>query len=133
MTAYPEELMRTIEYDSPSGKVNIGKWQPPFMTVPTGEGIGFMGLLVEDSVTGQLQCHVCGEWHEQLSTHVFGKHKMLSDEYRVKYGLLISTALKSMRIRMIHSKTIQRLQGKGKSCINTLILGEKLKKHLLKH
>jgi hypothetical protein len=113
MPIYKNKEAKTIEYESaPSGYVNIGKWEPPF--APVKKGFGFFGVLAEDSEDGKLQCHVCGEWFEQLPTHISRKHKMTGAQYREKYGLFRSTALKSKRIRLLQSKVITKLQKEGK-------------------
>ena len=113
MPAYKKISERKIKYsDAPSGYINITKWVPPFEIVK--EGFGYQGVLAEDTKTGQLQCHICGKWYEQLPTHLLFKHKMTSAQYRKKFGLLTSTALKSKAIRMAHSKNIERLQKEGR-------------------
>jgi len=104
MPQYPTTKLKTIKYNSPSGTININKWIPPFEKVKGG--FGFTGVLAEDSKTGQLQCHVCGDWYELLTTHIFAKHNLTSLEYCERFGLLRSTALKSMRIRKLQSKVM---------------------------
>lgn len=112
MPAYPHKKQKTIIYEqAPSGYINIEKWEPPFL--PVEAGYGFMGVLAEDSKTGELQCHCCGKWYELLSSHVFATHKMKAGEYQQKYGLLMSTALKSKRIRLMQSALMVELQKKG--------------------
>ena len=108
MPHYPTTKVKTIKYNSPSGKININKWIPPFKEVEGG--FGFVGVLAEDSKTGQLQCHVCGNWYELLTSHIWGKHQMLSADYSERFGLLRSTALKCMRIRKIQSKVMQEMR-----------------------
>lgn len=113
MTAYKQKTKNKIAYkDAPSGFITITKWEPPF--VPVTNGYGFIGVLAEDFRTGDLQCHVCGKWYEQLPTHFSVKHQMTGDSYRKKFGLFASTALKSKRIRLIQSEVISRLQKEGK-------------------
>ena len=112
MPAYKQKKQNKIAYkDAPSGFINIGKWEPPF--APVKNGFGFVGVLAEDSKTGQLQCHECGKWFEQLPTHYTQKHKMNGKQYRKKFGLLSNTALKSKRIRLIHSKVCRTSQEAG--------------------
>ena len=114
MPFYPKTHIRTIKYDSPSGEIKISKYILPFQQV--SEGYGFMGMLAEDVDTGQLQCHLCGKWFEQLPTHLSKKHDVSGNEYREQFGLLLGTALKSMRIRKIHSQVMQDLRAKYKRC-----------------
>lgn len=115
MPKYQTKKLKTIKYpDAPSGKINIGKWVPPFDKVK--KGYGFIGIIAEDSKTGQLQCHKCGKWYEQLPTHLV-KHEMSGLQYRKKYGLLMGTALKSKRIRLIHSRVCKASQEAGKMIV----------------
>jgi len=104
MPEYPTQKLKTISYDSPSGKININKWIPPFEEVENG--FGFVGVLAEDTGTGKLQCHLCGSWYELLTTHIWAKHEILSKDYSEMFGLFRNTALKSMRIRKIQSKVM---------------------------
>lgn len=113
MPAYKHKTQKTIKYkDAPSGYINIEKWEPPF--APVKKGFGYMGVVAEDSEDGTLQCHVCGNWYEQLPTHYTKKHGLTGEEYKQKFGLLSSTALKSKRIRLIQSATITKLQKQGR-------------------
>jgi len=111
MPKYPKINSRKIKYNSPSGYVNIGKYIPPFEKVKNG--YGFMGVVIEDSKSGKLQCAICGKWFEQLNTHI-RNHKITTSEYKIKYGLLQSTALKSKRLRLIHSQVMIDLRKKNK-------------------
>jgi hypothetical protein len=112
MPSYKNKKQNKIAYsEAPSGFINIEKWEPPF--APVNNGHGFMGVVAEDSKTGQLQCHVCGKWYEILCSHFTVKHGMNGEEYRKKFGLFSGTALKSKRIRLIQSEVITRLQKEG--------------------
>jgi len=110
MPYYPTNKINTIEYDSPSGKININKWVPPFKDVP--DGYGFMGVVAEDVGTGKLQCAICGKWYEGLTTHIWLGHNIKTREYKEKFGLFRGTALRSMRIRKIQSKTMLGMRKK---------------------
>lgn len=113
MPKYPTTKENKIKFpEAPSGFINITKWIPPF--VPVKNGHGFYGVVAEDSIDGTLQCHVCGEWKQQLASHYSSKHKMTGEDYRKKFGLLDSTALKSKRIRLLQSAVISKLQKEGK-------------------
>ena len=112
MPKYPKIKSRIIKYDSPSGYVHIGKYIPPFEKVK--DGYGFMGVVLEDKKSGKIQCNICGKWFEQLQTHLVS-HNMSSEEYKLKYGLLMSTALKSKRLRLIHSQVMIDLRKKNKA------------------
>jgi len=105
MPQYPNKTKKTIKYpQAPSGRINIEKWQPPFVNNATG--YGFVGVLAEDTKTGELQCSECGKWFEQLPTHYTTQHKINGEQYRKKFGLFSSTALKSKRLRLIQSKVM---------------------------
>ena len=113
MPAYPNKKQNKIKFDqAPSGYINIEKWVPPFVPAPTG--FGYIGVVAEDVDSGLLQCHECGRWLQQLPTHYTAKHGMSGEQYRAKFGLLVGTALKSKRIRLLQSQVITKLQKEGK-------------------
>ena len=113
MPAYKHKTKKKIKYiDAPSGYINIEKWEPPFAPVP--RGFGYTGIVAEDCKTGKLQCHVCGIWLQQLPGHIAVKHKITGIQYRNKFGLLNSTALKSKRIRLLQSALITKMQKDGR-------------------
>lgn len=128
MPAYPHKTLKRIEYtEAPSGYINIEKWEPPFMSVEGG--YGYMGVIAEDAESGELQCHICGKWYPQLSTHIVGGHKMKNcNEYRERFGLFQSTALKSKKLRLIQSRVIQKLQKEGKMAIGNNLGNSPFKK-----
>ena len=112
MPTYKNNKLKVLKYeDAPSGYISINKWEPPF--APVKQGFGFIGVLAEDSKTGQLQCAECGKWYEQMPTHYSSKHGMTGKEYRKKFGLLDSTALKSKRIRLIQSQVMTDFRATG--------------------
>ena len=117
MPAYPNKTLKVLKYaEAPSGKININKWEPPFVEVKKGHG--FLGVLAEDVKTGELQCHICGKWFPQLSTHITLGHGMENcDEYKTKFGLFQGTALKSKKLRLIQSRTIRKLQREGRMAL----------------
>lgn len=61
------------------------KVEPPFTEVK--DGFGYVGVVLSDKTTGNLQCHICGNYFEHLSCHVSSFHKMKSRDYRIKYQL----------------------------------------------
>lgn len=113
MPNYPKTMSKKIKWDSPSGYVIIGKYIPPFERVLNG--FGYMGVIVEDHGNGKLQCHICGEFHETLPNHL-RKHKISGTEYKRRFGLLMSTALKSKRLRLRQSQVMVGLRRKYKQC-----------------
>jgi hypothetical protein len=108
MPKYPEITSTKIKYNSPSGWVYIGKYIPPFEKVK--KGFGFKGVIVEDLKSGKLQCHICGEWFEQMPLHLKAKHNVSCSDYKKKFGLLQSTALKSKKMRLKQSKVMQGMR-----------------------
>ena len=114
MPKYPKLISKKIKYNSPSGEIIIGKYIPPFENNSTG--FGFKGVLIEDVGTGKLQCCECGYWCENLSTHIFAKHHLTALQYKMKFGLLQSTALKSKRLRLRQCKVMIELRKKYKQC-----------------
>lgn len=114
MPNYPKLKSRKIKYNSPSGYALIGKYIPPFEKNATG--YGFKGVLIEDSKSGKLQCSLCGEWFEQLPTHINATHEMTGEDYKKNFGLLQSTALKSKKLRLRQSVIMQELRKKYKQC-----------------
>lgn len=69
----------------PGGKFPLYKSNPPFM--PIEKGYGFQGVILWDSSTDLIQCHICGGWFKGLVGHVRHKHKMDFDDYKKSAGL----------------------------------------------
>lgn len=114
MPNYPTITSRKIKYDSPSGYARIGKYIEPFKKNDTG--FGFEGVVLEDAKSGKIQCSICGEWFEQMAMHLRFAHKINSADYKKRFGLLQSTALKSKRMRLAQSKIIISLRKSNKKC-----------------
>jgi len=108
MPPYPLIKDRKIKYDSPSGYVHIGKYILPFEK--NDAGFGFKGVVIEDFKSGKLQCSICGEWFEQMAMHLNHKHNIDSKEYKKRFGLLLSTALKSKTMRLKQSEIMQKMR-----------------------
>jgi len=111
MPNYPKITSRTIKYNSPSGRVVIGKYILPFEK--NENGFGFKGVVVEDKVTGQLECSICGKWFNNLPTHL-RTHNITAPDYKRQFGLLQSTALKSHALRLAQSKVMSGMRRKHK-------------------
>jgi len=120
MPEYPAITSNKIKYDSPSGYVNIGKYIPPFEKVENG--FGFKGVLIEDCKTGQIQCHICGKWFEQMAMHL-KNHNMNSEEYKTKFGLSVSTALKNKKMRLRQSEIMIKLNKENPNCFKRSHIG----------
>jgi len=115
MPEYPAITSNKIKYDSPSGFVNVGKYVPPFE--PIKNGFGYMGVVVEDFKSGKIQCNICGKFFEQMAKHL-QTHNMNSQEYKTKFGLSVSTALKSKKMRLEQSEVMIRLNKENPKCFH---------------
>ena len=51
-----------------------------------GNGFGYYGVFIKDKNSGKVQCHVCGKFFNSVSVHSYAKHKILSNDYKKKYG-----------------------------------------------
>ena len=112
MPEYPKITSKKIPYkNAPSGMVIIGKYVPPFEDNDTG--FGFKGVVIEDIKTNQLECCICGKWFENLPTHLRG-HGITAPDYKRRFGLLQSTALKSHRLRVRQSEVMSGMRKKHK-------------------
>ena len=108
MPSYPEITSKEIDYpNAPSGKVIVGKYIPPFEENETG--FGFKGVVVEDKNTEELECCICGKWFQNIPTHL-RTHNITSPDYKRKFGLLQSTALKSHKMRLKHSAVMIKMR-----------------------
>lgn len=105
----PKVEKKFLKYDSaPSGYVFIGKYQPPFITVPDGHG--YLGVVMLDKEADRIQCHQCGEWYQNLAAHVSFKHDLLANQYKEKFGLLPGTALVNEKMRNQRSDTMTQVR-----------------------
>lgn len=92
-------------------KVNIGEARPPeFSEVNTRaykepmekveKGFGFYGAVTQTNDGKHIQCHVCGYFFENLSSHIVLKHKIKAVAYKIKYGLRLKEGLLSPIYKM---------------------------------
>lgn len=118
MPNYPQPIqeLTKMKYNSPSGYVNVGKYIPPFEKVENG--FGYMGVILQDYENGKLQCHICGKWFEIFNSHLLKHHKITSDEYKIKFGLSKSTALRSKKLRLKQSEVMTKLNKENPKCFN---------------
>lgn len=73
----------------------------PFMEVK--RGFGYQGVIQYDDQEDKIQCHICGKWFRYSGMHIAKKHGMLSDDYKMKYGLSLGTPLCGERESARHS------------------------------
>jgi len=91
-------MLKEIEYDdSPCGRVTLYNYKEPFMEFRGG--YGYEGVLLFDSETDKVQCHLCGEWCFYLPNHLHREHNMTAEKYKNKVGLRKNTALIGERTR----------------------------------
>lgn len=105
------KIKKEIEYeDAPSGNVAFYNYKEPLM--PYEGGYGFIGALVFDSETDQVQCHMCGAWFKYLPPHITKEHNMRANQYKDLVGLNQTTALisETMRASLIAGGLDKRLQ-----------------------
>lgn len=67
----------------------------PFMEVK--RGFGYQGVLMHDDIEDKIQCHVCGNFYDNLGQHIWMKHKTKSANYKIEYGLTLRTPLCSTK------------------------------------
>lgn len=103
-----KENRTILEYSSPSGKIVISKYVPPFKEVE--KGFGFYGIIAEDLESGRLQCHICGNWFKHFGSHLKNKHNISSKEYKDRFGLLSRTALVCKEGRVRQSKVMSEVK-----------------------
>ena len=99
---------------------SLYKAQEPFMLATDGHG--YLGVVMYDDVTDTVQCHICGKWFSNSGIHIAGKHKITSDEYKIRYGLTISTALCGVNVSKKLSVLTRDRMSKETMC-NLLVIG----------
>jgi hypothetical protein len=86
------------------------KAEAPFMDVQTG--YGYQGVVMYDDNEDKVQCHICGEWFVHVGLHAFKKHKVKSDDYKIRFGLSLRTGLCSVGLsnsrRLATERAIER-------------------------
>lgn len=75
--------------------LTLKNYKEPLRQIPVEVGVGWYGTLAQDTVTGKVQCHKCGQFRDFLSGHINKTHKMNIRDYREEFGLSYSTALVS--------------------------------------
>lgn len=78
------------------------KAQEPFMEMKHGHG--YQGVLMFDDLNNKCQCHVCGKWFVSIGQHSFFRHKLSSDDYKMRFGFTLKTALCGTALSAIKSK-----------------------------
>ena len=101
----PKREKKTMRHEeAPSGYVTLYNYKEPFTEYVDGHG--YFGVLLFDQKSDRMQCHLCGEWVEQLNLHVRYNHSMSAADYKKKTGLMPTTAL-------INEKTRNKMVSSG--------------------
>lgn len=92
--------MKTVTFvkkslpQNPDIEVLVPNYKEPILAV-NRRGFGWYGLQAFNE-QGQLMCHECGRFYEELSRHI-KRHKLSSEDYKIKYGLLQTTKLVTIK------------------------------------
>lgn len=98
--------------------------------IPLGkEYFGFGGVVLEDKVTGQIQCNICGRWFRHVGNHlqshkdvIKGTHtgpQALAKKYKDMFGILrgtpiISNEMREHLVKRAMTFPWERMQKQGK-------------------
>lgn len=125
-----------VEYEeAPSGYVTFYNYKEPLMRFE--EGHGFVGALVFDGKSDKIQCHLCGQWFDQLGNHLKKEHATTAAQYKERVGLNRTTALvnESFRAKLIANglkkrmKNLKNQRGAIRSPETRRRISEALKEH----
>lgn len=94
-----QTLVKRSLPQNPAIEVLLPNYKEPILPVNHG-GFGWYGLQAYNE-QGQLMCHECGKFYEELAKHI-KRHRLSSQNYKVKYGLLQKTKLVSSRASQIY-------------------------------
>lgn len=83
-----EGKARLPDYD----EVNTAGFKEPMQKVE--HGFGYYGAITTTNDQEMIQCHVCGYYFSKLAMHT-RTHKLTAKQYRITYGLRVSTGLTS--------------------------------------
>lgn len=78
------------------------KGNPPF--IKNENGFGVLGDVKIDKRNGKLECHLCGKFFINLSSHSANGHKIKCRDYKIKFGLPLSKGLCSKQESLKRSK-----------------------------
>lgn len=63
----------------------VFKVVPPLTEIKDGHG--YLGVMLRDRASDEVQCHECGKWAKSVGKHSQVAHDVSADEYRYKFGL----------------------------------------------
>lgn len=125
-----EQEPNTSEIFGPGEEIEtLFKATGPFRAVENGHG--YYGVVLRDKKKDLIQCHICGEWFTWLSHHVIRSHKMPVNDYRKKFGLMVSFPLCSLshsRKRSVKQKELVGEKFKSKDHLAKLMKALKSKR-----
>lgn len=79
-------------------KLVFKNYKEPIKAIPKNKGVGYYGIIMTTENGEYIQCHICGELHRQLSTHL-NLHKTTVTEYKEEFGIAFETPLISESMR----------------------------------
>lgn len=88
-----DKSKKIMDYDqAPSGYVTMYNYKEPFMEFEApdwndGKAYGYWGVLLFDGKTDTMQCHLCGDWLEDLQNHLIKEHSIKPNDYKQIVGL----------------------------------------------
>ena len=88
----------------PKSVIPLYKSEPPFEEVKNG--FGFYGVLLLNTSTNKIQCHLCGEWFYSLVSHLKNAHLITTRQYKEQFGLNMTTPLCNPLVSKKLSKTM---------------------------
>lgn len=96
---------RCCRKDMPDYKLpHPGSWDGPIY--------GEIGLLRE--ADGKVECHICGTTFRSLPIHVFRKHGVWPDEYKILFGINVGTGLVCSSTAAAFRDHCRRLRADGR-------------------
>jgi hypothetical protein len=76
------------------------------------EGFGYYGTIAYDKTQNYTQCHICGNFFENLGMHVNKKHDKTAADYRREFGLPVTLSLRAPKAKTYQWETWQKLDKK---------------------
>lgn len=82
------------------------------MEIPNG--YGYQGVVMYDDVADLVQCAICGKWKRSVGSHCVRVHGVNRDEYKMRFGLALKTALCSKDVSSVQSRNIRAAINDGR-------------------
>ncbi len=68
----------------------------------TPSGHGILGGVIYDKQKDLVKCYECGAKFKSVGAHIWQRHKLTADEYRLKYSIMKKSALCNEAVRVRH-------------------------------